>query len=110
MLVACEGFYAFVQPLSLVCPSERLRELRQRVVTSDGVELVPFGAANAQFAQTHRAEVHGTSVEFFAVVAAAHEAFVVDAMADAEQVPGLVGQHLGAPVPVMGRLLVGMHI
>ncbi|MDP7390214.1 MAG: hypothetical protein QF806_08840, partial [Pseudomonadales bacterium] len=44
-------------------------------------------AENAhEFAQTHGAEVYWTSVEFFAVVATAHQALVVDAMADAEQV------------------------
>mmetsp|Transcript_47494 Transcript_47494/g.111940 ORF Transcript_47494/g.111940 Transcript_47494/m.111940 type:complete len:238 (-) Transcript_47494:543-1256(-) len=46
-----------------------------------------------QLPQTHRAEAEGAAVGFLLVHAAVHEAGVVDAVADAEQVARLVAHH-----------------
>ena len=95
--VVGDSLYAPVQPCNLVGPAELMGKRCHGFVAGDGVDGVRFLAPDAQLAQAHGTEVYWPPVEFFAVVAPAHETFVVDTMPDAEQVASLVGQHLRTP-------------
>src|ERR1035441_8857427 len=93
-------------------------KLRQCLITLHHIE----ANAELELPQAHRAKVQRAAVALLEVVGAIHDAVEIDAVGQTEHVPGLMGEHLHAPLqeqrrvilsprlPVKGRVVAGKAV